>query len=190
MSKHRNESTTPESEKDLSQTPRALIDLLEKQFSVEFVLDVAANKDNRKAPFYIDKDMDALNCDWKDAVYKLDTAAIWCNPPFGTGPNPIKAKFLRKAIEESKKGCIVFVLIPASGAKWHQELVEQATTVLIPSHRIEFLRADGTRFLNKEGKPQGADFDCEICIFTPFGNSANRVILDTSSLKNTIQQSL
>ena len=66
-------------------------------------------------------DFDGLNIDWQEKNY--------CNPPYSN-----KIPWIKKAIEESKKGRLTTMLLPtATDAAWFHDLI-------VPNFHIEFLR--------------------------------------------------
>ena len=68
-----------------------------------FELDAAASKDNTLCPKFFSLDSDSLLQNW----FRYKT--VWCNPPYGREIG----KFVKKAYEESSKGCVVVMLIPS-----------------------------------------------------------------------------
>lgn len=81
------------------ETPIKLFNLLNEEFSFE--LDAAANKENAKCKAYFTQEDNPLERDWAKSTF--------CNPPYGK----IIGKFVKKAYEESLKGCLVCLLIPS-----------------------------------------------------------------------------
>lgn len=80
----------------------------------DFVLDAAASDSNALCPKYFTKDQNALEQAW--APYKR----VWLNPPYGKNIE----LWVRKAYEESQKGCLVVCLLPArTGRKWWHKWV-------------------------------------------------------------------
>lgn len=72
----------------------------------EFVIDVAAREDNKKAKYWMGPGSgiaeDALETDWHSYV--------WCNPPYGRE----LSKWVEKAATEAREGrAVVAMLIPA-----------------------------------------------------------------------------
>lgn len=84
-------------------TPIHLFDSLNGEF--DFDLDVAATKRNAKCRKYFTQREDGLKQNWHRQSKKK---RIFCNPPFG---NQI-GLWVKKALAESQKGCIVVLLIP------------------------------------------------------------------------------
>jgi hypothetical protein len=89
-------------------TPRELYNKLDTEFNFDF----------DPCPYPLPEGFDGLTCDWGQSNY--------VNPPFGSimhqGPNDKKAKkkgptaWMRKAIEENKKGKTVVIVYPID--KW------------------------------------------------------------------------
>jgi site-specific DNA-methyltransferase (adenine-specific) len=83
------------------ETPKDLFNKLKKKYN--FKLDAAATQKNALCENYFTIQNDALIQDWYQ--YK----SIFLNPPYGRAIS----KFIKKAYEESLKGCVVVCLIPA-----------------------------------------------------------------------------
>ena len=81
------------------QTPPELFNLLDNEF--HFGLDVAATKENARCKAYFTQENNALTQDWAKSNF--------CNPPYGR----LIGKFVKKAYEESIKGNLTCLLIPA-----------------------------------------------------------------------------
>jgi phage N-6-adenine-methyltransferase len=97
------------SKTDEWETPQDLFDKLDAIHN--FDLDCCATMENRKVKAFISKETDALRISWN--CHKV----IWMNPPYGKEIG----KWMKKAYEESLKGCKVVCLIPArtDTAWWH-----------------------------------------------------------------------
>jgi phage N-6-adenine-methyltransferase len=82
-----------------------------------FTLDVCASEFNYKNENYISKEQDSLNSDWGKNV-------CWMNPPFNE-----LGKWVKKAYEESLKGCKVICLIPSrTNTNWWHEYCMKGET--------------------------------------------------------------
>lgn len=105
-------STTPEEEKDEWCTEPSLFQLCNLEFN--FNLDVAATNENALCKHYYTQEDNALKQDWYRPVQSQGGVAytfitnIWCNPPFS-----LKHEFLKKGIEEHKRGANCCFLVPA-----------------------------------------------------------------------------
>jgi len=96
-------------------TPQDFFNKVNAEFG-PFDLDVCASHDNFKCPKYLTSkgffdsawgwisSADGLNGEWA-AISKR----AWCNPPYGRQIG----KWIKKAYEESQKGCLVVALLPA-----------------------------------------------------------------------------
>lgn len=93
------------------QTPPELFAKLNEEFNFE--IDAAAGANNHLCSKYFSEEDSALDKNWID--YGKN---IWLNPPYGRA----LSKFVKKAYEESQKGCTVVLLIPArpDTKAWHQ----------------------------------------------------------------------
>ena len=154
-----NNTTTPESEQDCAQTPWWFIESVEYFTSLSIGLDVCCSTLTAKASNWlsIDDDDDGLTRSW--------CGVNWCNPPY----SDIKP-WVEKASDESKLGSTTLMLIPDKAEVGYTSLARQhADTVIHMPFRLNFLRPDGTEFLDKNGKKQGPKFPVCVYIFTPQG---------------------
>ena len=128
------------------ETPILLFKALDAEF--HFVCDVAALPSNAKCPTFFTPDDDALTQDWP-------RGACWLNPPYGR----ILEKFVRKALEESRRGSTVVVLIPTRTSNaWWCDTVPHAAEIRFIRGRIRFV-----------GAPDVAPFPSALLVFTPEG---------------------
>ena len=91
------------------ETPQNLYDRLNNEFQFDY--DICASHENTKVKtFYATKDQNSLNYDWSMLLKDENNFApfIWCNPPYSK-----IGEFVKKAYEESLKGCTVVMLIPS-----------------------------------------------------------------------------
>lgn len=90
------------------------------------------------------------------------------NPPYS---QKLKEAFVKKGIEESKKGKICVFLIPVSTSTklFHEWIKPNATEIIFVEGRIKFgkLDADGNFYLplNANGKTQSGTKDSMIVVF-------------------------
>jgi len=154
-----NNTTTPESEQDCAQTPWWFIRSLEDFASLEIDLDVCAASNTAKCKSY-------LSLGEGDDAFKQSWAVInYCNPPYSD-----IAPWVEKAHGEAMSGSITLMLIPDKPEVGYTRLARQyADTVIHMPFRLNFLRPDGTEFLDKNGKKQGPKFPVCVYIFTPQG---------------------
>jgi len=171
MSVDNSNSTTPESEKDLAQTPWWLINSVESFIGGKFDIDVCCLYETKKAPYYIslvDGD-DAMLKDWRghdSEGFDLERSLAWCNPPFSS-----VMPFIERAVEQAELFSTTTVMIIPNNSEvtYRRKLKEVCDTFIEMPFRLQFLRPDGTPFLDKKGKPQGPKFSCAIGIITPIG---------------------
>jgi len=124
-------------------TPDWLYKELDNEFN--FLLDVAPR--NSKVDF--------LTYPWEKSNF--------CNPPF---KNNIKVAFVKKAIEEQKKGnSTVFILPVRTGSRlWHDDIVPFAKDIRFLKGRINFQQFDS--FGDDIGEDNiGAPFNTMIIVF-------------------------
>ena len=109
-------------------TPIGLFEYAEKVWG-KFDLDACAYPSNAKCDQFFHKPWcDALQVDWYHEKY---SNRIWCNPPYGRS----LIQWIRKGYQESRKGGLVVMLIPArTDTKYFQ-------TIIGPyAYHIEFIR--------------------------------------------------
>lgn len=122
-------SETPETIRNLWQTPKPLFDNLNSEFN--FVGDVAASDINHLCGKYLTAEQDALTVDWAKYFGK---GYKWCNPPYDN----VKPWIDKAAAERS-----VIMLVPAdTSVKWFKEAVLTADEIRFINGRISFVRAD------------------------------------------------
>ncbi len=121
-------------------TPRDFLDAVEKRFG-PMAVDLAARKDNAKAPLCITPEQDSLKQDWGTLRGNL-----WLNPPYEN-----IAVWAKKCAEtetgfrckEPPEKCTldrrIFFLVPASiGSNWFAQHVDGKARVLALNGRITF----------------------------------------------------
>ena len=148
-------------------TPQDLFDQLYDEF--DFSLDPCANPENfwcqfcitknglfvRTAEGYVcDNKIDGLNQEW--FIDGACNGNIFMNPPYSEYPIWIK-----KAYEESQKGCTVVCLIAArTDTKiWQDFIFKKASEIRFIMGRVKFERSDGAK--------NSAPFPSAIVIFRP-----------------------
>lgn len=111
---------------DLHATPQAFFNKLNAEFG--FVLDVCANAENAKCPYYFTQETNGLSQPWKGVV--------WCNPPYGREIG----EWVKKAYESSREGATVVMLLPARiDTRWFMDWVMgKAAEVRIVKGRLKF----------------------------------------------------
>jgi phage N-6-adenine-methyltransferase len=115
------------SEKSDWETPQDLFDELNREFN--FTLDVCADHENAKCDRYITKDDDTLVQSWLDK-------SCWMNPPYGREIG----KFIKKAYEESRRGCTVVCLLPArTDTKWFHDHILGKAQIRFLKGRLTFV---------------------------------------------------
>ena len=113
------------------ETPQALFDRLDALY--DFALDACAKPINAKCARYFTKADDALSKDW------APHGRVWMNPPYG---RPIGA-WMKKAYEESQKGCLVACLVPArTDTRWWHDWVLDKGSVTFIKGRLRFNRTN------------------------------------------------
>tara|TARA_R100000781_G_C4077522_1_gene126603 strand:- start:1362 stop:1802 length:441 start_codon:yes stop_codon:yes gene_type:complete len=108
-------------------TPQYIIDDVCESYGLGwFELDVCASKENAKASVFYTKEDDGLSKNW--------FGNVWMNPPYGREIG----KWIKKAYEESQKGCTVYCLIPSrTDTKWWHDYVMKGDITFIKG-RIKF----------------------------------------------------
>lgn len=130
------------SETDMWETPRALFDLLSKEF--RFATDVCALPGNAKCAHYFTPAMDGLSQTW--------TGICWMNPPYGRAIGA----WVQKAYESARDGAVVVCLLPArTDTTWWHDYCMLGEVRLVRG-RLRFGKASA-----------GAPFPSAIVIFRP-----------------------
>lgn len=109
--------------------------------------------------------VDGLAIDWGERNY--------INPPYSDlkASGYLKSSFVKKAIQESKKGKLCVMLLPVSTSTklFHDYILPNATNIEFIKGRLKFgkLDHDGKWYLplNKDGKSQTGTKDSMIVIF-------------------------
>lgn len=94
-------------------TPQYIIDDVKNKYNLKnFDLDPCCNSENKKALVGFYKEDDGLSKNW--------FGNVWMNPPYGR----VIGRWIKKAYEESQKGCTVYCLIPSrTDTKWWHDYV-------------------------------------------------------------------
>jgi len=156
-------SHTPEQKPGKSKqdygTPWDLIRAVEKRFGT-FVWDLAATKENAKAPRFITPEEDSLKVDWPTGG---DDARgnLWLNCEFAhISP---WAKKCAEHVERLAFGRLLVLLTPASvGANWFFNYVHGRALVIPLRPRFAF---EGQPINPKTGKADPYPKDCMISVF-------------------------
>ena len=99
-------------------TPEDLFRELDDIF--HFDLDACASVKNTKCPRFFSKEQDSLQQQWKGTV--------WMNPPYGR----CISAFMRKALEESKRGVTVVCLVPSrTDTTWWHKYARQGQIIFL-----------------------------------------------------------
>ena len=154
-----NNTTTPESEQDCAQTPWWFIKSLEDFTNLSIDLDVCAAPNTAKSKNYLslEEGNSAFKQSWSDINY--------CNPPYSD-----ISPWVEKSYGESLSGSVTLMLIPDKTEVGYTRLARHyADTVIHMPFRLNFLRPDGSEFLDTKGKKQGPKFPVCVYIFTPQG---------------------
>lgn len=115
-------------------TPQDLFDRLNHVY--EFQLDACATAKNAKCQQFFTKKDDGLTQDWHPS------RRIWVNPPYGR----TIGLWMRKAWEESSKGCLVACLVPArTDTKWWHNWVNGKAQVTFIEGRLKFVNTKQNR---------------------------------------------
>ena len=110
---------------DATRSPQDLFDAANRRHS--FVIDLFAEEANTKVGVYFNKRSDAFAIEWprltNEAAFPPGVPGCygwcWANPPYGRGMLP---RFVKKALEQVKKGSAIVALIPATpGAGWFND---------------------------------------------------------------------
>lgn len=153
-----NNTTAPPDEADYAQTPRSFFDALQLMFGVVFDLDVCANAATAKCEaFYSleERGLDGLALPW--------APLNWCNPPYSD-----IMPWVEKAAAEALQGNTTYMLIPNKPeVNFCRAAFATASHLKYLPYRLNFLRPDGSRFRDAQGKGAGPKFPVYIVIFSP-----------------------
>ncbi len=154
------------------ETPWELVRYYERHvIRHEFDLDVCAEADNAKAPFWITTELDAFRTNW---VRPMDAgpAFCWMNPPFG---REIERWLIRAQHQVTIFGSTVVALLPVRpGAGWWVRQVHP----YLSSQRIGFVHFIKGRvpFVGEKDPPA---FDCIVLGILPiYGANIDSVKID------------
>jgi len=121
-------------------TPQYFVDLVEKEFSLKFTLDVCAYDHTAKAKKWFTEADDALTQEWK--------GNCWMNPPYGQAI-PIWLDYAYK--QSQKHGSTIVCLVPArTDTVWFHTAAQRGSLYLLKG-RIAFERANGEDTEHKPG---------------------------------------
>jgi site-specific DNA-methyltransferase (adenine-specific) len=110
------------------ETPPWLFKKLDAHY--HFVLDAACIAENALCSSYYTKYIDSLKQDWSKA------GSVWLNPPYGR----TIGQWVKKAYDESQKGCTVVCLLPArTDTRWFHEYCCKGITYFLKG-RLKFLQ--------------------------------------------------
>ena len=131
------------SSKDDWETPKEFFEKLNQEFN--FDLDPCCSEITAKCEKFYTKEDDGLIQPWFGSVYM--------NPPYGRQI----VGWMKKAKEESEKGCIVVCLVPArTDTRWWHDYCMKSSEIRFLNRRLTFTGAD-----NK------STFPAAIVIFRP-----------------------
>lgn len=173
---------------DLWSTPQDFFDRLNAEFG--FVLDVCATHENHKCLSYYTVESDGLKHDWAldaENLFIEGRTAVWMNPPYGEPEHPCKPKckkkrcakrrhhnptyrpgirdWVKKAHEESLKGCTVVCLLPVrTDTKWFHRFIWDKTKHQ-PRPGVEIRPEEGR--LKFGGSKNSAPFPSVVVVFRP-----------------------
>lgn len=135
--------------RDAYSTPQVIFLPMHKEF--RFDIDACAVKATAKVPFYFGPDhedpeyRDALSIDWSEFLFGVSMdqpPTIWMNPPYSF---PLIEQFMRKAYEESLKGCTVVCLVcPSTCSNWWHDYAMKGEIRYIRG-RINFIPPPGVK---------------------------------------------
>jgi phage N-6-adenine-methyltransferase len=107
-------------------TPQEFYNELNKEF--HFTLDPCATVENAKCDKFYTINEDGLKQDWGGET-------VFCNPPYGREIG----KWVKKAYEESQKGCTVVCLLPArTDTRWFHDYILGKAEIRFIKGRLKF----------------------------------------------------
>lgn len=123
-------------------TPAPFIELVQRRWGLEFMVDFAADSVNARCPEFITEEQNSLSINWNDAlraaVHKYGTyehtPSGWLNPPFKKNP-----QFGAKAHAETDAGLVLATLTLSSlGTNWFKDNFKNNALNLILEDRMIF----------------------------------------------------
>jgi phage N-6-adenine-methyltransferase len=116
------------------ETPEAFIKAVKTRLGVpNFAWDLAASKENAKAPAYWTEKDDSLSRPWSPIF-----GWSWLNPPYSD-----ITPWVKKCWEEAQRGSQIACLVPASvGSNWWATYVHDKAYVTFLNGRITFVGHD------------------------------------------------
>ena len=107
-------------------TPMAFFKELDKEF--HFTLDPCSTHENAKCEKHYTKEDDGLKQDWGGQ-------SVFCNPPYGRE----LPKWVKKCYDESQKGALVVMLIPArTDTRWFHDWIYGKAEIRFIKGRLKF----------------------------------------------------
>ncbi len=114
-------------------TPQGLFNWLDSEY--HFQLDPCASVKNHKTDSYFTIQDDGLKQDWSPH------GSVFMNPPYGRKIGD----WIKKAYEESQKGCVVVCLLPSrTDTKWWHDYCMKGQIEFLLG-RLKFSKPDGTK---------------------------------------------
>jgi len=131
------------SKEDSWETPEAFFNKYNDLY--KFTLDVCAEPHNTKVDNFYTKEVDGLSQDWA-----ANNVSAWMNPPYGREIGD----WMKKAYEESLKGCTVVCLVPSrTDTRWWHDWAIKGD--------VEFIKGR----LKFNGHKHNAPFPSAIVVF-------------------------
>lgn len=135
-------------------TPQDFFDKLTSELG-PFDLDVCASEENKKCQTYYNENLNGLAWNWYDTVTWNKTPHCWMNPPYGR----TIGHWVKKAYEESLRGCVVVCLLPArTDTKWFHDYCYNKAEIRFVKGRLKF-----------GASKNSAPFPSMVVIFRPKG---------------------
>ena len=150
---------------------------------LHFVIDAAATDENHLpvCKDWFTMERSGLEQDWAKNIERLGGGSVWCNPPYSRKGGPLM-RWVRKAQEESLKGVVVCMLLPAdTSTNWFSVLWNRTAGAwndgvqgYFTDQRVKFIHPE-------TGKSTGSPtFGSLIAVLS------KPLVLDSSSTKDSI----
>ena len=144
-----------------------------------FNIDVCAGRENTKCPIWFDEEKNSLLVDWHEmgVTHLMKSPICYMNPPYGRQIG----NWIKKAYDESMKGCTVVCLLPArTDTKWFHDYCIQGDIEFIKGRLAfgtedywkwvweqEYINGQKNSLYQKYGKKNPAPFPSMIVTFKP-----------------------
>lgn len=140
-------------------TPPELLRAVRHRLQIDdFIVDVAASKENAVCDNFYTEEDDGLSQSW--GYRETQGGWAWCNPPYSD-----ITPWVATAVEEARRGANIAMLLPASvGSNWWRDYVQHQAYKVYLNGRLTFV-----------GCSDPYPKDCALLLYTPWGFNGEEV---------------